>query len=769
MKILLVDDESGAAETLAGQLRTGGFPDVTTAESGEAAVELDSDFDLLVTDVIMEGMDGFTLRETLDVRMPGLPTIYFTEYDLSDYEERIGGRPVLTKPLAGDDLIAAIRALVPGEAPVTTPGATPTATPKATAAPQATAQPTAVAKVVQAATPVAKAAVPVAKAATPVARAATPVAKVATPVAKAATPVAKAATPAVKAANPSAKPVAAKAAAPVAAAAAPQFVPSESTLPPDDLVGTTIGDYEIEAKIDEQSTATIYRATQNSVGRTVRFYVLKSELAGDPEAVKRFISNASVKANVRHPAVLAVFEAGEKDGWYYYACEYVPNTSIDEVTKAGRQLDVVTVLKLTQTAADVMAYFGRERIQHDPLRPSQLLLDAKGQPRIANVAAHAGTSGEDSAAEIEGLASMLLPLMATSGDSPKAAELLATAGQPTSDVRSWAALAQEAKNRMPQVKPADAYKLDARSRAAVKAVEEAKKKQKRMVMLSSLGSLLLLGSALIVVYFAIFQGASAKDYDEMIAIPAGEFTYQDGEKVTLPAFWIDQYEVTIGQYAKFLEWAKANPEAAAKLAHPDMPEGRSYVPLEWADEELATGPMPGYYTRAKRWGRYKSVPLDVNSPVFHVDWFGAYAYAAWKGRRLPTEQEWEKAARGTDGFQYPWGNELDPKKVNSGADRKPDPTEGGEIDGYIRSSPVDAISDDKSPYGVMGMAGNVSEWTSDFGENEKWGSKVPVIRGGNWSNPDVAVTRRLLVYDALQTDPSLGFRTASDQPPAASK
>ncbi len=764
MRILLVDDEPGAAEALASGLRSEGFPDVTAAESGEAALELESNVDLLVTDVIMDGMDGFTLRETLAARIPDLQTIFFTEYDLSDYEDRIGGRVVLTKPVAIDDLVMAIRALTPAEAPAPTPVATPTATPTPTVAtPKVatpTAQPTAVPKAV---TPTARpAAVP--KAATPTAQP--------TAVPKAATPAARAGAPVAKAATPSAKPAVAKAAGPVAvkaAASASQFQPSETTLPPDDLVGTTIGDYEIEAKIDEHPTTTIYRANQKSVGRTVRLYILKSELAGDPEAVKRFISNASVKANVRHPAVLAVFEAGEKEGRYFYACEYVPNTSIDEVTRAGRQLDAVTVLKLTQTAADVMAYFGRERIQHDPLRPTQLLLDAKGQPRVANIAAHEGTSDEDGAAEIQGLAGMLLPLLATSADSPKAAELLGTAGQPSSDVRSWAALAQEAKTRMPQVKPADAYKLDARSRAAVKAVEEAKKKQKRMVMLSSLGSLLLLGSALVVVYFAIFQGASAKDFDEMIEVPAGEFIYQDGEKVTLPTFWIDQYEVTVGQYAQFLDWVKENPEAAAKLAHPDMPAGRSYVPEEWADEELATGPMPGYYTRAKRWGKYKSVPLDVNSPVFHVNWFSAYAYAAWKGRRLPTEQEWEKAARGTDGRQYPWGNELEPKKVNSGADRKPDPTKGGEIDGYIRSSPVDAVSGDESPYGVMGMAGNVSEWTSDFGENEKWGSKVPVIRGGNWDNPDVSVTRRLLVYDALQTDTALGFRTASDKPPGAAK
>ena len=200
----------------------------------------------------------------------------------------------------------------------------------------------------------------------------------------------------------------------------------------------------------------------------------------------------------------------------------------------------------------------------------------------------------------------------------------------------------------------------------------------------------------------------------MIEIPGGEFIYQDGQKLSLPAFFIDEYEVTIGQYAEFLKYLEQHPGEAAKFDHSEQPKGKSHVPAAWADQNLATGPMQGYYARAKRWGRYHDASLDVNCPVFGVDWFDAFAYAKWKGRRLPTEQEWEKAARGTQGFKYPWGNEPDGTKANSGSDFDPNPKKGGEQDGYKRWSPVDAKKGDKSPFGVMGMAGNVSEWTASL-------------------------------------------------------
>jgi len=258
-----------------------------------------------------------------------------------------------------------------------------------------------------------------------------------------------------------------------------------------------------------------------------------------------------------------------------------------------------------------------------------------------------------------------------------------------------------------------------------------------------------------------------KDLGVLVEIPAGEFDFQ-GQRITLPKFHISKYEVSIAEYAEFLKFLEKNPGKAADFAHPDQPPGKSHIPSGWADMKEIDPPMPGYYTRAKKWNSYQGAPLTVDSPVFGVDWFDAYAYAKWKGRRLPTEQEWEKAARGKRTGKHPWGDDQTLELANTGIDYTPNPDEkiGGEKDGFKRSSPVDKPASDRSDYGILNMGGNVSEWTASWAEDEMaTGSKVPVYRGGNWKTPDEnTVLRRGNKLTEYGSDDALGFRTASDTP-----
>ena len=209
--------------------------------------------------------------------------------------------------------------------------------------------------------------------------------------------------------------------------------------------------------------------------------------------------------------------------------------------------------------------------------------------------------------------------------------------------------------------------------------------------------------------------------DEMVFIPAGEFLmgssesdvekfllqyiyrrpsrYEDEQPqhtVYLDAFYIDKYEITNAQYKKFLEATGTN------------------HPLFWNDE-LYNQP---------------------DQPVMAVSWKDAEAYAKWADKRLPTEAEWEKASRGTDGRIWPWGNDWDPTKLNA--------NDAGAVDGYVYSAPVGSYPQWASPYSVNDMAGNVFEWCADWYDKNYYKSspkinpKGPesgenhVARGGSW-------------------------------------
>ena len=223
------------------------------------------------------------------------------------------------------------------------------------------------------------------------------------------------------------------------------------------------------------------------------------------------------------------------------------------------------------------------------------------------------------------------------------------------------------------------------------------------------------------------------DFGGGITIPAGQFYYQDGQSVVLPQYEIDPTEVAIWQYAEFLDAVGESHE----YDHPDQPAGKNHRNSSW----------DRMYKAAAEQGKIEGVRINVNFPAVFVDWFDAYAYAKWKGRRLPTEQEWEKAARGAVGQRYPWG---------------PD-DQGGAANVY-RSDPKHkwampgSYPEDRSPYGVLDMAGNVSEWTSSVDQ-----SGNPIVRGGNFGNYNADVTRRVTNQRSLTLSDRIGFRTVSDR------
>ncbi len=540
--------------------------------------------------------------------------------------------------------------------------------------------------------------------------------------------------------------------------AKPKAVPAATAAPAtpaDGLIGSTIGAYKIVRELGKGTWGRVYEAIQTSMNRTVAMELLSPELENDPAAKSQFIANASAKANIQHPQILSVYEAGEAGGHSYFTREYVDGINFAKLVEKGQTIDEPVALKTVKVIAEALSYFSQKKIAHSPLDAASIYLGSDKRPRLANLATHGETHPEVQS-EIRTLGQAVsAALPGGRATSPGLAGMfirMKTGGQ--NAFQSWASLLQAVAALEPKVIPADAFKLSAQDEAAILAVDAARKKQKRQLILSIIGAVALACVSGMVLWKKF--GSNEKNFDAMVKIPAGEFTYQDGKKVNLPTFWIDQYEVTIGQYARFLEYleAPAHKDEKYKFDHPDQPKGKSHKPLNWDI----------YLGRAKWAKPVKFIPIDMNCPQFLVDWWDAYAYANWKGRRLPTEQEWEKAARGTDGRLYPWGSEFDQKKCNSNADYIDRPTTDsiGRVDGFFAWSPVDAIPGDKSPYGVMGMAGNVSEWTGSLVNTPD--GKVPVIRGGNYRSPDNKVTQQK-TSDHEATNEYLGFRTASDAAP----
>ncbi|MEQ9825340.1 MAG: SUMF1/EgtB/PvdO family nonheme iron enzyme [Puniceicoccaceae bacterium] len=241
--------------------------------------------------------------------------------------------------------------------------------------------------------------------------------------------------------------------------------------------------------------------------------------------------------------------------------------------------------------------------------------------------------------------------------------------------------------------------------------------------------------------------------------------------VYLDAFAMDRYEVTNRQYRLFLEDVEKFGDA--QWAHPDQPKGKDHTPRYWKSfNPLLANPE---YARVAQFDA--DTFTDDSKPVVGVDWWDAYAYAKWAGKRLPTEAEWELAARGTDGRRWPWGDDWQWGLCNivgekSGEDVR---TKGFEKDGWIYPAPVGSFPGGRSPWGCEDMAGNASEWVADWyaadaygtqGNKNPWGPETGserVIRGG--SSQNFPSNTRCAKRD--QREPEfktfiLGFRCAKD-------
>jgi len=600
-------------------------------------------------------------------------------------------------------------------------------------------------------------------------------------------------------------------------AAQPDKEPPIEERYPDELKpGDAVGAYRVEKMIGRGGMATVYKAFDASKQRVVALKVLKRKYAASIKALARFDREFLALESLNHPNIVRVLDKGIERGINYFVMEYVDGASLSRLLRY-RKLTFNTKALILLQAASALDYAHRKGIVHRDVKPDNILIDRTGRARIADfgiaqitrshlpltsitvVSSFMGTAdymapeqridakSVDHRADIFSFGVMLyetftgrLPLgnfALPSHINPEVTKrmdgiiLRALRQDPAERYQSMTELAEDLRR---EIQTSGLSRLKARL-ALVLQTESWKK----IVNMRAIGAACLLaimvGGALWL-FSAIGRpnaptGGSPSDLTSlqpdgsaaaagtsteplpqqppgapknMAFIPAGEFIMgSDSEfsnerpkrKIFLDAYYIDMYEVTNAEYKEFVD----------ATGH-RMPYEKAFwaEPFNWRN------------------GTYP--PGKGDHPVVLVDWHDAVAYARWAGKRLPTEAEWEKAARGTDSRIWPWGDKWDTNRSN---------TKESSVN---TTQPVYLLSKGKSPYGCFNMAGNVMEWTADWYSDTYYAhapSKNPpgpvtgafkVARGGGWdSNINLYVRTGYRHYFSPDKESvSIGFRCVKD-------
>lgn len=222
-----------------------------------------------------------------------------------------------------------------------------------------------------------------------------------------------------------------------------------------------------------------------------------------------------------------------------------------------------------------------------------------------------------------------------------------------------------------------------------------------------------------------------RDNTGMVFVRGGEFVRGDQFKVRVRSFYMDQFEVTNEQYCQFLN------------------DGKGKHDQHWNDKQEID----------KKDGKFVPKAGKERWPVAFVSWHDASAYAAWAGKLLPTESEWEWAAAGQESRKFPWGNEpLTPQRANFGKN-------------VGQPQPVGSYPEGQNPLGIFDLVGNVAEWClpdlpeSEAAKKSPKGKLLRVWRGGCWvMGPEHQGATARSPYPAEARVPCIGFRCVRPAP-----
>jgi serine/threonine-protein kinase len=479
----------------------------------------------------------------------------------------------------------------------------------------------------------------------------------------------------------------------------------------------SIGKYELE-KFLGGGMSHVYRARDRVLGRTVAVKILTEQGCQDQEAKSRFLMEARMAGNIQHENIISIHDYGEEDGRPYIVMEFLVGQDLRDAIKNGATGDLENKLRIALQVARALEYVHARKIIHRDIKPENVHLDGSGKAKLMDfgIAKSEGLSltrtgfalgtpyymspeqvlGQPVTELVDVYAFGILMFELLSGTKPISGDTverlfymilheplnpkpLHDAGVPQHLVDFTLRCAAKKPEERPQsfseicstlerlVAPSPSI---ATERIAAPAARPASKKP------VVIGIAALLIAALTGVVYYAFQPKPGQlnaapvvppslepvietETGQMMLIPAGQFMFGAAkEHVNLPAFYIDKTEVTNATYARFCE--------------------------------ALNRPLPP--------GFPKDAP---DLPVTNITIVDAREFAKWAGKRLPTEQEWEKAARGLDGRLYPWGEQADPSRANV-------------KDQSARLVPAHSLPEGAGPFDTLHMTGNAWEYVDQL-------------------------------------------------------
>ena len=602
---------------------------------------------------------------------------------------------------------------------------------------------------------------------------------------------------------------------------------------------TKIGRYQILELIGRGGMAEVYKARDSRLDTTVAIKFIRSDqfppsiLLG---VVKRFRNEAKRMAQLSHSNIAKVTDYGRYEGIPFLVMEYLPGGTLKKYL--GKPMPYQKAAQLLLPVAQALAYAHSKGVIHRDVKPTNILLSETGQLMlsdfgVAKMMDTEGAQGLTATGAAIGTPEYMAPEQAVgkkidhrvdiyslgvifyelvTGRRPYSAETpmeivikqsrdplpppsqfvkglpakveqvieKALAKDPGGRFTDMSAFTQALEKMAASAKPSPRKRTAPTSKksSAVPREKKAQEQQaQRTAKVKPLNTKWLIGIlAVAMVGLVIYIGTTGLGKNKVA--PAAEEDPTPESNLGIGSSIISEIDGMRMMYVPEGEFLMGSEDGASD----EDPIHTVYLDAYWTDQTEVTNAQYSACVQSGACGQPSSTKYFDDSnygdhPVAHVDWGDAQDYCSWAGRRLPSEAEWEKAARGDDGRTYPWGDTFDSSLANLDDetvmdDYRIDCSSSG-CDGYDRTAPVGSFPGGASPYEAFDMVGNVWEWVQDW-YNEDYYEHSPdknpinnngewrVLRGGSWFNSE-RYARSVSRYNSNPASPyyNFGFRCAT--------